>query len=202
MEFVRGTNLERSLEAGELTMARALKIVDDLFAGLEAMHAVQIAHLDVKPPNLVLRDGSGDAVLVDFGLAGRRIRSGCGSAHYGAAEVWGTEQTSTLEPFATDVYAATAVAHEVLTGSLLFAGDSLQELLAQHFSAQPAKDALSALSRRRELGPLADLFRAALARDARRRPTIARLRAGFAAIERDLRKLQWPLATPPDRSSR
>ncbi len=193
MEFVRGTNLERSLEAGELTIVRALKIVDDLFAGLEAMHAVQIAHLDVKPPNLVLRDGSGDAVLVDFGLAGRRIRAGCGSAHYGAAEVWALEQATTLEPFPTDVYAAAAVAHEVLTGSLLFAGDSLQDLLAQHFSAQPGKDALIALSRRRELAPLADLFKAALARDARKRPTIARLRAGFAAIERDLRKLHWPL---------
>src|SRR6185503_6581491 len=77
MEFVRGTNLERTLEAGELTMQRAIAIIDDLLAGLGAMHDVSIAHLDVKPANLVLREGAGAAVLVDFGLAGRRIRTGC-----------------------------------------------------------------------------------------------------------------------------
>jgi len=191
MEFVRGTSLERMLESPELDMSRALKIVDDLFAGLEAMHAVKIAHLDVKPPNLVLRD-NGDAVLVDFGLAGRHIRHGCGSAHYGAAEVW-SEDSKDASPFPADVYAATAVAFEVLTGGLLFQGESLQELLAQHFSAQPAHEPLSALARRRELAPLADVFRAALSRDARKRPTMARLRAGLAAIERDLRTLEWPL---------
>jgi eukaryotic-like serine/threonine-protein kinase len=192
MEFVRGTNLERTLEAGELTMKRALKIVDDLLAGLEAMHAIKIAHLDVKPPNLVLREGSGDAVLVDFGLAGRHIRTGCGSAHYGAAEVW-NESDATLEPFATDVYAAASVAYEVLTGELLIQGDTLQQLLDQHFSKQPGADALARLSKVRGLDSLAELLRAALARDSKRRPTVARLRAGFAAIARDLEKRAWPL---------
>ena len=109
------TSSARSKPASS-TMPRALAIVDDLLAGLEAMHAVRIAHLDVKPPNLVLREGTGDAVLVDFGLAGRRIRTGCGSAHYGAAEVW-IEDRSKLEPFPTDVYAAACVAFEVLTQS-------------------------------------------------------------------------------------
>ena len=93
MEFVRGPNLERTLE-GALTMPRALAIVDNLLAGLEAMHAVQIAHLDIKPPNVVLRESTGAAVLVDFGLAGRRIRTGCGSVHYGAAEVWSEARRS------------------------------------------------------------------------------------------------------------
>src|SRR5205823_15127298 len=108
MEFVRGTNLERTLELEALDMRRALAIIDGLLAGVEAMHRVQIAHLDVKPANVVPRDGSGEAVLVDFGLAGRRLRTGCGSLHYGAAEVW-TESSSGLEPFPADVYAAACV---------------------------------------------------------------------------------------------
>jgi len=192
MEFVRGTNLERTLEGGELTMERALKIVDDLLAGLEAMHAIKIAHLDVKPPNLVLRESSGDAVLVDFGLAGRHIRTGCGSAQYGAAEVW-NEAESASEPFASDVYAAACVAYEVLTGQVLIQGDTLQQLLDQHFSKQPGADALAQLGKVRGLDSLAELLRAALSRDPRRRPTIARLRAGFAAITRDLQQRSWPL---------
>lgn len=194
MEFVRGTNLDRTLEAGELSMLRALKIIDDLLAGLEAMHAIKIAHLDVKPPNVVLRDSSGDAVLVDFGLAGRHIRTGCGSAHYGAAEVWDESQAQ-LAPFATDVYAAACVAYEVLTGEILIQGDTLQHLLDQHFSNEPGGHALARLGQTPGLESLVAMLRAALSRDSRRRPSVARLRAGFVAIERDLQKRAWPLGS-------
>jgi hypothetical protein len=193
MEYVRGTNLERTLESS-LTMRRAFEIIDDLLAGLEAMHAVKIAHLDVKPPNLVLRDGTGTAVLVDFGLAGRHIRTGCGSAHYGAAEVW-SEGGPTYEPFATDVYAAACVAFEVLTGTLLIRGDNLQQLLDQHNAAQPGGELLAHLAGQPRIAPLADLLRAAVSRDPHRRPTVSRLRAGFAAIAPDLRGLAWPMAS-------
>ena len=41
--------------------------------------------------------------------------------------------------------------------------------------------------------PLAELLRAAVAREPKRRPTAARLRAGFAAIAPDLRALTWPI---------
>ena len=193
MEFVHGTNLERTLEAGELTMARALAIIDGLLAGLEAMHAVKIAHLDVKPPNVVLREGSGEAVLVDFGLAGRHIRAGCGSPYYGAAEVW-TEDPSQLEPFPTDVYAAACVAYEVLTRATLIQGDNLKEVIDHHFAKQPAAEVLARLEKEPALAALAELLRAAVSRDQKRRPTIARLRAGFAAIAPELRELAWPIS--------
>lgn len=192
MEFVRGTNLERTLEGGDLTMPRALAIVDHLLAGLQAMHDVSIAHLDVKPANLVLREGSGDAVLVDFGLAGRRIRFGCGSVHYGAAEVW-TEGASS-EPFPADVYAAACVAFEVLTNHVLMGGDSIKAVLDQHFSRQPGGELLSRMERIRRFAPLAELLRAAINRDPKRRPTASRLRAGFNAIAPDLRTQTWPIA--------
>jgi hypothetical protein len=193
MEFVRGTNLERTLEGNPLTMERSLAIIDGLLAGLVAMHEVHIAHLDVKPANVVLREAAGDSVLVDFGLAGRRIRSGCGSAHYGAAEVW-TDDVGDLEPFGADVYAAACVAFEVLTNTVLVRGDTMRAVLDQHFSKQPGGDVLAKLERARPTASLAELLRAAVARDSRRRPTAARLRAGFAAIAPDLRRLAWPLA--------
>ena len=191
MEFVRGPNLERTLE-GPLTMPRALAIVDNVLAGLEAMHAVQIAHLDVKPPNVVLRESTGAAVLVDFGLAGRRIRAGCGSVHYGAAEVW-SEDGDKHEPFPADVYASACVAYEVLTGSVLFPGDSVGEVIDHHFTKQPAAPTLARPERVRELASLAELLRAALAREPKRRPTASRLRAGFAAIAPELRAQKWPI---------
>lgn len=191
MEFVRGTNLERTLQQGDLDMPGALAIVDDLLAGLDAMHKVQIAHLDVKPANVVLRDGSGDSVLVDFGLAGRRLRAGCGSVHYGAAEI--RAENSTDEPFGADVYAAACVAFEVLTDTVLVRGETIKEIIDAHFARQPGAGVLAALERLPRLGPLAELLRAALARESKRRPSAARLRAGFAAIAPDLRMMAWPI---------
>ncbi len=194
MEFVRGINLERSLEIGELDVKRALAIIDDVLAGLEAMHAAQIAHLDVKPANVVLREGTGQGVLVDFGLAGRRLRPGCGSVHYGAREVW-VEPTPgrSIEPFGADVYAAACVAFEVLTNSVLMRGDSIMQVVDQHFVESPGGPVLSQLAKVPKLAPLADLLRAAVSRDPKKRPTAARLRAGFAAIAPDLAKLSWPV---------
>ncbi|MFN0246592.1 MAG: protein kinase domain-containing protein [Kofleriaceae bacterium] len=191
MEYVRGTNLERALEQNALDMLRACAIIDDLLAGLGAMHEVSVAHLDVKPANIVLRAENGVAVLVDFGLAGRRLRTGCGSPHYGAREVWA--EGATDPPFFADVYAAACVAFEVLTNTVLVRGDSLNDVIANHFSKQPAADVLAQLAHIHRLGPLSELLRAALSRDSSRRPTAARLRAGFAAIAPELREMTWPI---------
>ena len=193
MEYVRGTNLERSLELKMIDMARACRIIDDLLAGLAAMHKVQIAHLDVKPANIVLRERTGEAVLVDFGLAGRKIRTGCGSVHYGANEVWAEDGAEREQPFPADVYAAACVAFEILTDSVLIRGDSLNEVIAEHFAEVPGSAVLARLDNQPHLAPLGQLLRTAVARDAKQRPTITRLRAGFAAISRDLNSRSWPL---------
>ena len=192
MEYVRGHNLERTLEASDLDMPRALAIIDDLLAGIEAMHRAKIAHLDVKPANVVLRESNGNAVLVDFGLAGRRLRTGCGSPHYAAAEVW-NDDAEHVEPFAADVYAAACVAFEVLTNSVLIRGSTLQSVIDQHFTAQPGAAVLAAYARDRRFQPVADLLRATIVPDPARRPSASRLRAGFAAVRRELRALPWPL---------
>lgn len=191
MEFVRGATLERTLEQVQLDTPRALAIIDHLLAGIGAMHEVQIAHLDVKPANVVLREGSGDAVLVDFGLAGRRLRTGCGSVHYAAAEVW--KEGATDEPFGADVYAAACVAYEILTAGVLIPGETIHEVIEGHFAPQPGANVLAQLARAPRLGALAELLRAAIARDSTRRPTAARLRAGFAAIAPELSGLPWPI---------
>ncbi|MDQ3366033.1 MAG: serine/threonine protein kinase, partial [Myxococcota bacterium] len=194
MEYVRGVNVERLLETGNIAMERAVSIIDDLFAGIEAMHRVRIAHLDIKPANLVLRASTGRAVLVDFGLAGRRLRTGCGSAHYAAAEVW-RDVDADLPPFAADVYAAACVAFEILTTTVLIRGATLQAVLDQHFTAEPGAAVLEAYAAHPVLRGLTTLVRSAVTRDPARRPTAARLRAEFTAIAPGLRTLPWPLTS-------
>jgi hypothetical protein len=72
-------------------------------------------------------------------------------------------------------------------------GDSMNQVLDQHFTKQPGSAVLASLEKLPKLAPLAELLRAGVARDARRRPTIARLRAGFASIAPDLKRLPWPI---------
>src|SRR5262249_62401918 len=104
----------------QLTTARAFGHLDGVLAGLEAMHGVGVAHLDLKPTNVVMRKGE-EPVLVDFGLAGRHIRLGCGSGPYGAPEVWALEPAGgPRSPTCADVYATACLGYATRTTQALF----------------------------------------------------------------------------------
>jgi hypothetical protein len=194
MELVPGATLERALERG-FDAATALAVVDGIAAGLEAMHAARVAHLDIKPQNVILRDDAhGRPVLVDFGLAGRKLRPGCGSPHYGAPEVWAQKTHGDGEPFSADVYAFSCLAFEVMTNQVLCDGASLQQVLNLHLGGQAVARSTRVLGARRELAELGAMLAAGLSYDPMRRPTISRLRAGFAAIAPNIQRLRWPLA--------
>ena len=69
MEYMEGGSLESYIEKkGTLKEAEALKIARQIGDALEAMHAHQMLHLDLKPANVMLRS-TGEAVLIDFGLS-------------------------------------------------------------------------------------------------------------------------------------
>jgi hypothetical protein len=165
MELVEGVTLERLLETRNLDTARALRALEDVLRGLEAVHAVGVGHLDVKPSNVVLRRGE-EAVLVDFGLAGRRVRPGCATGPYGAPEVWlAGEAPRDPSPAGADMYAFGCVAYETLTGETLFGGDTEMAQIAQHLSHDGSPPPVRALARRPALMPLAELLFATLRRD-------------------------------------
>jgi serine/threonine protein kinase len=195
---VRGASLEHVLQSASLDMDAALAIIDGIAAGLCAMHEARVAHLDIKPANIILRAGEGDGaktpVLVDFGLAGRKLRPGCGSPHYGAPEVWSQKLADvTPTPFPADAYAFAALAYELLTGHVLVTGESMIAVVAAHIAGTAGREPLARLAAQPGLGPVAELIIGGLARDADRRLTMAKLRAGFAALAPTLRARAWPL---------
>src|SRR5205823_7414780 len=67
MEFLEGETLEQRLRAGRLDTAAALPIVEQMAAGLDALHAQGVVHRDFKPGNVLLAPER--AVISDFGLA-------------------------------------------------------------------------------------------------------------------------------------
>ena len=205
MEFVRGSTLERIIEKRELSVASAFAILDGVGSGLAAMHASGIGHLDVKPGNIILREiAPGTSahegllpipVLVDFGLAGRKVRPGCASPFYGAPEVWdaGVYNLS-VGPSAVDIYAFCCLAFELLAGRTLFDGDTLPTLISAHLGHDGDPQRLALLRSDRRWAPLADVLSVGLCRDPRRRASIAQLTDALRGLAPRLGSQSWPAA--------
>jgi serine/threonine protein kinase len=70
-EFVAGPTLEdRVRDRGPLALAEAIEFVASVASTLGYCHENDVVHRDVKPDNILLRDGAiADPVLVDFGQA-------------------------------------------------------------------------------------------------------------------------------------
>ncbi|MFC6366643.1 serine/threonine-protein kinase, partial [Nonomuraea thailandensis] len=176
MELVNGVSLRALLrESGTTEPEAALVVLKGSLLGLARAHAMGLVHRDYKPENVLVRD-DGASKLVDFGIA---VRQGTavhpeGTPPYMAPELW---EGGTASP-ATDVYAATAVFFECLTGHRPYRSTEPSVLGYQHVHAPvPFHDAPE---------PVRDLIRRGLAKDPARRPDgaltfVAELEAAAAA---------------------
>lgn len=71
MELVRGTTLEREvMSRGALSAGEVVRLGLEIGSALQAVHAADLLHRDVKPAN-VIKDETGRFVLADFGLGTR-----------------------------------------------------------------------------------------------------------------------------------
>lgn len=193
MEFVEGIALDHVIDTRALTVEKAFDTLDGVLCGLEAMHAAGVGHLDIKPQNVLLRGGE-TPVLVDFGLAGRKIRPGCGTGPYGAPEVWGLETSPDgASPMPADVYAFACLAFEMLVGEQLFDAPNEMALIAAHLAHDGLPPRLGELASRSELSMFAEVLMSALRRDPALRPSVTSLRRDFRLIRGALERLPWPV---------
>ncbi|HEY0933288.1 MAG TPA: serine/threonine-protein kinase, partial [Trebonia sp.] len=159
MELISGITLAALIERrGPLLPEAALTVLKGMLLGLAAVHRLGFGHGDCQPGN-VLVDESGQVKLTDFGVArpaGDELPA-AGTARYLAPEVWrGAPATS-----GTDVYAATAVFFECLTGRPPFDGD-LSWLREQQVSGSVPLDGIDE--------PLRQLIAAGMAPERADRP--------------------------------
>jgi serine/threonine protein kinase len=70
MEFIEGPNLRESLQSQKkLDLEHALRFMEECAQGLTYAHQKGLTHRDIKPTNILISTATGQAKLVDFGLA-------------------------------------------------------------------------------------------------------------------------------------
>ena len=152
MELIEGRDLESVLDdQGRLAPRRAFDIGRQLLKSLAYAHAQGVVHRDLKPGNMLLRplpDGSEHVEVLDFGLAKffeensspnvqgaklTRVGTIVGTPAYMAPEQVEGAHTDAR----TDVYAATLVLFEMLTGRMAFESTEVTTLLRHHLITTP-----------------------------------------------------------------
>ncbi|MFC6901131.1 protein kinase [Nonomuraea dietziae] len=176
MELVDGVTLRHLLaHEGATGPEAALLILRGALLGLAEAHAAGVVHRDFKPENVMVT-AEGRSRLVDFGVAARTGQEGPpeGTPSYMAPEQW----RDTPAGPATDVYAATVVFYECLTGHRPFDGDDPAVLAFQHQHLPPPLEEVDE--------PLRPLVAHGMAKDPADRPAsaghfLAELEAAAAA---------------------
>ncbi len=165
MEYVPGISLRDAVN--EHARGMPLDEVDRWFssaaAGVAYLHERGIVHRDLKPGNIFQDDDEQIIKIGDYGLSKFISTSqrdnqteSVGTFHYMAPEIgkgiYGKE---------VDIYAMGIILHEMLTGRVPFDGESSQEIIMKHLTADPDLDIIPA--------PFRAVIRRALAKDPNKR---------------------------------
>lgn len=146
MEYIRGSDLQRRINEGELSPREAARYVRDVSRAIHHAHQKGVLHRDLKPAN-VLIDEHDQIHVTDFGLA-KHLDSdssvtGSGAAlgtpHYMAPEQAGGQ--SDRASHCSDVYSLGAILFACLTGRPPIVADTVMQTLVQvvHHPAPPVR---------------------------------------------------------------
>ncbi|MBO4249023.1 serine/threonine protein kinase (plasmid) [Halomicrobium sp. IBSBa] len=146
MEFMDGGDLAQRLDGTDgLALDEALWIGECVCRGIELAHNYGVAHLDVKPSNVLFRTTAGDAwdvpKLADWGLARSlsehtRTMEGL-SVTYAAPEQFEPDEFGDPDML-TDVYQVGALVYALLTGRPPYAGNRMSVMHDVVYGDQPA----------------------------------------------------------------
>jgi ABC-type oligopeptide transport system substrate-binding subunit/class 3 adenylate cyclase/streptogramin lyase len=146
MRFVEGRDLRQLLErVGRLAPERAVAIVSQVAAALDAAHARGLVHRDVKPGNILLASvgGAEHAYLADFGLA---KHASTAMSLTGERAIVGTIDYIAPEQVEggpvdgrADVYSLGCVLYESLAGAPPFERENELAVIHAHLAVPPPR---------------------------------------------------------------
>ena len=144
MPFIDGETLADLLRReGKLPVPRAAGIVSQVAAGLAAAHEKGVVHRDLKPENIMIEKDTGDALIMDFGIA-RSVESGgtqtAAGSVIGTLEYMPPEQAQGKKVDGrADIYALGLILYDCLVGRqrMAKAENPMKEMMSR-LSAAPA----------------------------------------------------------------
>jgi serine/threonine protein kinase len=192
MELLDGEDLAARIgRDGPLALSRVVTVIGQIASALQTAHDLGIIHRDLKPENVLLLhapNGGGDFVkLVDFGIskvkdASLRLtqeRMMLGTPHYMSPEQARSQEVDER----ADQFALAAIAYELLSGELAFAGDNVPAVVYQVVHGEPPRLASGGW-----ISPAVDgvLRKALCKRPNERYATVTQFAAAFAGAAQGL----------------
>ena len=125
MDYVKGESLSEMVSRrGALPEKEAVAYIERVADALKYIHQQNINHLDIKPSNIMIRQGDYRVILIDFGLSkqydaqgGQTSTTPVGISHgYAPMEQYKQGGVSTFSP-QTDIYALGATLYKLVTGN-------------------------------------------------------------------------------------
>lgn len=141
MELVEGVTLKKYIkEHGALPWQEACDFAIQIAQALEAAHAKELVHRDIKPQNILTTEGK-VLKVADFGIAKAANSetimvsdsNAMGSAHYISPE----QARGGFTTARSDIYSLGIVLFEMLTGKVPFDGESAIAVALMHIEKQP-----------------------------------------------------------------
>ncbi len=140
MEYIAGQTLADMIRSGApVPLARRLRLLVHLCAGLGYAHHAGIVHRDIKPANLIV-DADDVLKILDFGIA----RAGDSSMTHagmlvGTLNYMSPEQVAGLPvDHRSDIFATGVVAYEFLSYRQAFPGDLTTGILHRILNTEPS----------------------------------------------------------------
>lgn len=129
LAYIEGETLEARLQSQSMDPIQAARLTTDLALAIQYAHEQGIVHRDLKPANIMLEAGTGQPLVLDFGLAKELTEENSDLTRTG--QIMGTPSYMAPEQARgqiewvgpkSDVYALGAILYRMLAGKRPFEG--------------------------------------------------------------------------------